>query len=141
MTMRCPYRRLVTWPLWLILTFASLAAAQNELRHVLVLRSYGRGYAPHDAVAVSFRDDLSRQFVAPIDFIEVSLQPARVSAGPAERPILDYLHAALVGRRLDLVVAIGGPAAVFAQKYRGQLFPATPMVLTGVDRRFVQATT
>ena len=33
---------------------------------------------------------------------------------------------------------IGGPAAVFAQTYQRQLFPTPPVLLAGVDRRFVQ---
>ena len=40
--------------------------------------------------------------------------------------------------RLDLVMTIGGPAATFAQQFRQELFPATPMLIAGVDRRFVE---
>jgi hypothetical protein len=35
-------------------------------------------------------------------------------------------------------MTIGGPAATFARQFRDELFPATPMLLAGVDRRFVE---
>ena len=85
-----------------------------------------------------FRPELSRSFGEPIDFIEVSLQAARLNPSASEQSILNEVRSTLPRRRLDLVVPIGGPAAVFAQTYRQQLFPTTPMLLAGVDRRFVQ---
>ncbi|WP_339426849.1 hypothetical protein, partial [Pseudomonas proteolytica] len=38
----------------------------------------------------------------------------------------------------DIVVSIGAPAAAFIQKYRNQLFPDTPMVLTVIEERLVR---
>ena len=40
-----------------------------------------------------------------------------------------------------MVITIGGPAATFAQKFREELFSATPMVIAGVDRRFIEKST
>ena len=88
--------------------------------------------------AALFRPELSRLFGEPIDFIEMSLQAARLDPSASEESILNDLRSTLPRRRLDLVVTIGGPAAAFAQRYREQLFPTTPMLLAGVDRRFVQ---
>ncbi len=39
---------------------------------------------------------------------------------------------------LDLVITIGGPAAAFAQQFRQDLFPTTPILIAGVDGRFVE---
>ena len=86
-----------------------------------------------------FRPELSRSFGDPIDFIEVSLQAARLASDAPEASIVNEVRSTLPRRRLDLVVPIGGPAAVFAQTHRQQLFPTTPMLLAGVDRRFVQS--
>ena len=41
-------------------------------------------------------------------------------------------------RPVDLIVAIGAPAAAFVQRYRQRLFPKTPMVFTAVEQRRVQ---
>jgi PAS domain S-box-containing protein len=105
----------------------------------MLLYSYDRDFASHNAFATMFRPELSRSFGEPIDFIEVSLQAARLNPSASEKSILNEVRSTLPRRRLDLVVPIGGPAAVFAQKYRQQLFPTTPMLLAGVDRRFVHS--
>ena len=50
----------------------------------------------------------------------------------------EYLRALYTSRPVDLIVAIGAPAAAFVQRYRQRLFPATPMVFTAVEQRRVQ---
>src|SRR5262245_27031020 len=103
----------------IILTAAALvwavagAAAQPAQRHVLLLYSYEREFAPHYAFAEIFRPELSQASPDPIDFIEVSLQAARVSQSPPEASIVNDLRSRFEGHRLDLVVPIGGPAAAF----------------------------
>ena len=106
----------------------------------MLLYSYDRDFASHNAFATMFRPELRRSFGEPIDFIEVSLQSARLNPSASEKSILNQVRSTLPHRRLDLVVPIGGPAAVFAQTFRQQLFPTTPMLLAGVDRRFVRNT-
>ena len=126
------------WATVVILACASVSGAHAEPRQVLLLYSYERDFASHNAFATMFRPELSRSFGEPIDFIEVSLQAARLNPSASEESIVNELRSTLPRRRLDLVVPIGGPAAAFAQTYRQQLFPTTPMLLAGVDRRFVQ---
>ncbi len=60
------------------------------------------------------------------------------SAGPSEQRILDYIRSIYAGQAPpDLIVAIAGPASVFARKYRQQLFPDVPLVFAGADVRFL----
>ena len=132
------WRRHAIWATVVILACASVSGAQTEPRQVLLLYSYERDFASHNAFATMFRPELSRSFGEPIDFIEVSLQAVRLNPRASEESIVNELRSTLPRRRLDLVVPIGGPAASFAQTYRQQLFPTTPMLLAGVDRRFVQ---
>jgi PAS domain S-box-containing protein len=129
------------WAIVLVLASASLSAAQPEPRHVLLLHSFDREFAPFDTFAGLFRTELSRQSSTPIMFLEVSVRPGRFTDSPEEAPVVSYILSALAGRGVDLVVSVGGPAATFAQKYRRQLFPATPLILASVDRRFVQHAT
>jgi PAS domain S-box-containing protein len=133
--------RTIRYPIWatvLILACASVSGAQTKPRQVLLLYSYERDFASHSAFARMFRPELSQSFGEPIDFIELSLQAARLNPDASDDSIVNELRSILPRRRLDLVVPIGGPAAVFAQAYRPQLFPTTPMLLAAVDRRFVQ---
>lgn len=121
-----------------VLVWASVARAQTLPRQVLLLYSYEREFAPHRAFSELFLPDLSRSSVQPVEFIEVSLQAARVSQTAPADSMVTHVQAMLEGRQPDLIVPIGGPAGVFAQRNRHQLFPSAPMLLAAVDARFVK---
>ena len=82
--------------------------------------------------------ELIRSSREPIHFVEVSVQAARASGEAPDVSIAQRIRFASGSHRLDLVITIGGPAATFAQQFRQELFPATPMLIAGVDRRFVE---
>ena len=103
----------------------------------MLLYSYEREFT-HTAFAGMFRPELTRLSAEPIDYIEVALQTAGESVRPPDDSIVTRLGSTFAGTRFDLVVAIGGPAAAFAQTHRGQLFPSTPMLFAAVDRRFIE---
>jgi len=103
-----------------------------------MLYSYEREFAS-GAFAKRFRADLTRQSSAPIDFIEVALQPAPTSQRPPDEVIVDDLRSTFDGRHLDLVVPMGGPAVTFTQRHKDELFPSAPVLLASVDHRFVQS--
>ena len=121
---------LLHWPL--------AAPAGAETRHVLVLSSSERPYAPQSGFAEIFIRDLVKSSHEPIEFVEVSVQAARASGEIPDAATAQRIRDAFASRKLDLVVTIGGPAATFAQQFRKELFPATPMLMAGVDRRFVE---
>ncbi len=130
---RSPWR---LWTLLLIVGLAPGASARTEPRHVLLLYSYEREFT-HTAFAAMFRPELTRSSAEPVNYIEVALQTAAASVRAPDDSIVTRLRSTFDGTRLDLVVAIGGPAAAFAQEHRGQLFPTTPMLFAAVDRRFI----
>jgi PAS domain S-box-containing protein len=132
-------RGLALWSALIVLVAASLGAAEPQPRRVLLLYSYERDFAPHREFAAQFRPELSRTSREPVDFIEVSLQAARVTRTAPDDSMVTHVRSMLAGRQPDLVVPIGGPAAVFAQRNRPLLFPSAPMLLAGVDRRFVRS--
>jgi len=70
-----------------------------------------------------------------VDLYEVSLEMARLPQPTEEAPLVDYIRALFAGRDLDLVVAVGAPAARFFQKHRPQFFPSTPLLITAADQR------
>ena len=81
-------------------------------------------------MAGHFREEVTRRLPNAIDLYEASLEMARIPQSPDERPLVDYLQALFAGRKLDLVVALGAPAARFFQKYRPQFFSSTPLLIT-----------
>jgi PAS domain S-box-containing protein len=88
-------------------------------------------------VADSFRTELTRRWIEPINVFEVSIQPSPFAPTSQEAPVVNYLRSTLAGQRLDLVVPIGGAAAVFARTYRKSLFPTTPILDTALEQRFI----
>jgi signal transduction histidine kinase len=112
--------------------------ARGETRHVLVLSSTERPFAPQSGFADALMRDLIKESREPIQFYEVSVQPARASGEPPDASTAQRIRSAFGSGRIDLVMTVGGPAATLAQQFRQELFPATPMVIAGVDRRFVE---
>ena len=131
-------RRCLIGTIWLTLAFASSGAAQPAARRVLIVYSSDLGFSSDAAFARAFRTELSTQFPDPITFFEVSVQPTASAGAIQEEAVVNYLRASLAGQRLDLVMTISAPAALFVRKYHGQLFPETPVVLAAVDHRWVQ---
>ena len=127
--------------LLIVLAPAVLVAGRSadEPRHVLLLHSYEREFAPFGRVAAIFQNELSRQSPQRINFFDVSLQPARSSHRPEDGPIIDYMRSTFAGQRLDLVVAIGAPAAQFVVRHGEGLFPGTPVLIAAIDRQTVNA--
>lgn len=128
------------WLVGALLACATFDATAAEPRRVLVLHSSGRDLAPFSDFPGSFREQLVEQSPDPIDLYEVSLETARFRGAQDEGPFVEYLHSLFAQRKLDLVVAMGGPAAQFFQRYRPRLFPSTPMLIAGVEEhRFDKA--
>jgi len=118
------------------LAFTSSIAAQPEPRRVLLLSSFERHSIA--VFAQSFRRELSRQSLEPINFFEVSVRATPFSVNPHEESVVDYVKAttAAVGR-FDLVVSLGGTAAGFVEAYGERLFPTTPIIEAAGDSRFM----
>ena len=113
------------------------SAPQGEPKRVLMLHSFGHDFRPWNAYALSIKVALEQQSPWPLDVQEHSLLTARFNNPGPEAPFVDYLRSLYAGRQPDIVLSIGAPAARFVQKYRGQLFPDAPMVLTAIEQRLV----
>jgi len=104
----------------------------------MILHSFGREFRPWNEYAKAIRAELDRQSSWILDVQEHSLITARSTDSNAELPFVEYLRAVYIDDPPDLIVVIGAPAAVFIQRHRAQLFPATPMLITAVEQRRVQ---
>ena len=120
----------------IVLFLALTGEAFSEPKRVLLLHSFGPYFAPWSDLTRALREELQRQSKEQIDIFDSSLATARY-AEDQEEPSVNYLRALFAKRQLDLVIAVGGPAVTFLQRYRQQLYPTTPAVYTGVDQRRV----
>ncbi|MGY3605113.1 MULTISPECIES: sensor histidine kinase [unclassified Bradyrhizobium] len=120
-----------------ILPQPASAVPRGEPKRVLLLHSFGRDFRPWSEFARAIRAELERQSPWPLNLQEQTLLAARFNNSGSEAPFVDYLRALYQSAAPDIVISIGAPAAGFVQKYRAELFPGTPMVLTAVEQRLV----
>ena len=101
---------------------------------MLIIHSFGRDFAPLDAMSSSFRTELARQSAEPVEFFEASIETARFAETGDDGPLIGYLQTLFAGRQLDLILTIAEPATHFCLRHRAALFPDTPL-LAHVDHR------
>ncbi len=136
---RCPRER-AGWPWALVLLVFALGAEAATPKRVLLLHSFGRDFAPYDTIAAVFRNELARNFGAPLVISEATLDAARSLTGNEQEAFFEYLRARFESAPPDVVVTMGPPAARFYLAHRDQLFPATPLVLAALDVRLAKST-
>ena len=122
----------------LLLLVPLTAVAGAETRHVLVLSSGERPFAPQSGFADALVRDLIRLSREPIQFVEIAVQAARAGDEEPDSAVARRIQSAFASDSPDLVITIGGPAATYAQQFRQEIFPAAAMLIAGVDRRFVE---
>ena len=113
-----------------------ISAAQTK--RIMILHSFDRNFEPGAAWSKEIRNQLGRQSPWPLEIQEQSLATAQDRNDAADAEFVKYLAALYARRPLDLIVAIGGPAARFVQQHRTDLFPTTPMLLAAVELRRVE---
>lgn len=106
----------------IVLGTSSLCEAAAEPKRIMILHSFGARFKPWSEIAQNVRSELARQSQNAVDFHEHSLVSARGNTEKSEVPFVDYLHALYAEHPLDLIVAIGAPAANFVQRHRPRLF-------------------
>jgi len=121
----------------IILCGAANYAMAADAKRVMFLHSFGPQFKPWSDYARTIRTETNRQAKWSIDFSDFSLASARSDGAESEAPLVQYLRALYLKEPLDLIIAIGAPAASFIQRHRSELFPTTPMIFTAVDRRRV----
>jgi signal transduction histidine kinase len=111
--------------------------AQPPVQQVLMLQSFDRGNMILDHFTGNLRVDLDRHAGRPVNVVQVVVGPTGF-VGASEQTIVDFIRSAYVDRpKPDLIVSVAGPAAVFARKYRRQLFPDTPLLVASVDQQYL----
>jgi len=121
-----------------LLLGATPSDAQPAVRQVLLLQSFDRGNVSIDHFTGNFRVELDQRAERPVNVVQVIVVPTGSEAAP-EQAVVDYIRAIFVDRpKPDLIVTVAGPAAVFAHKYRQQLFPDAPLLFASLDQRYLK---
>lgn len=115
----------------------ALAAEAAEPKRVLIIHSFGRDYAPFNAVGVALRTELTKQLRQPVSFRDVSLDIERFGVPQKERALIEYLLSSS-DETPDMVITIGAPATRFYLRHREVLFPERPLLVAGIDIRMLR---
>ena len=111
--------------------------AQPPVRQVLLLQSFDRGNMIVDHFTGNLRVDLDRNVGSPVNVVQVVVGPTGF-VGASEQAIVEFIDSAYAARpKPDLIVSLGGPASLFARKFRQQLFPAVPLLIAAIDQRWL----
>ena len=113
-------------------------ATQAPVRQVLLLQAFDRGNMILDQFTGNFRVDLDQRAARPVNVVQVIVGRTG-PVGPSQEALVAFIRANYADHRApDLIVTVAGPAAVFARKYRQQLFPDAPLLFAAVDQRYLQ---
>ena len=102
-----------------------------------MLYSYGRSFSLFTEIGSSFQTELSKLWPKPIEYYELTVTLEQADENSPESALVKYINAEFSNLRLDLVVSIGAPAAWFCVKHRRFLLPSTPVLVAGVDQKWI----
>ncbi len=135
-TMRVPHHCIVTVLLMFVALWVPLAAQATQTKRVLLLHSFGQESAPYAAAVAAFRTELARGSSEPIALYEATLDAGEARGSNVQQPLLDLLRHRFASP-MDLLVTVGPPASAFYLQNRERMFAGTPVVIYGLDERFV----
>jgi signal transduction histidine kinase len=121
----------------MVVLYAPFGATAVKPKQVLLLHSFGREFAPYNVIAAAFRSELAKDSGEPIAVYDATMDAGQASGSDVQEPLLELLRRRFSDSPPDVVVTMGPPAAAFYPQNRDKVFPATPLVITGVDERFV----
>lgn len=123
---------------FLIAGWLAAAKAAEGRKRVLLVHSYGSGAAASQSVA--FETELTKRMGSEKVYVdEVYLDHARYPETDMEEAFVDYLEKRVAKWKPDLVVPLVSPACVFVARHRERLFPSTPILYAGMDKRRLPA--
>ena len=118
----------------LLCALAAASAHAAEPKRILMLHSYGRDTSPYDSISSVVRDFVTDAWPGQAAFYDFALEAGR-PLDRNEAATGEILRSRFANTRLDLVIAVGLPAASFYGKYRDALFPSTPLLMLAMDER------
>src|SRR5262245_61020187 len=121
-----------------LLALMTVSAAAAPKR-VLIVHSFGSAAPPFTTHSIAFETELTEKIGERVDLDEVSLDMARYADHDMQAALVEYLEKRQATWRADLVVPIGSPAGIFVAQNKDRLFPNTPIVYCGLDRRRLPA--
>ena len=123
---------LVLTLVWLLPT-TGRAQQPDRPKHVLVLYWDEKDHPANTEFERNFQAALKNAAPGPIEFYSEFLESTRFPGEKQAKFLHDYVRQKYADNPIDVVVAYAGPALEFLFKYRGDLFPNTPIVFAATN--------
>jgi len=136
-------RLLAVWPKSALLMIGSVLLlwaawvfpAAAEAKHVVLLFDERPGLPGMAAVETSFVNTLTSHLSDRLEVYREGMDLSRFGTSAYRTRLRDFLQAKYADKKIDLVVAVMGPALDFLLDNADQIFPGAPIVFCGVDKR------
>src|SRR5579864_292958 len=109
---------------------AGLAQQSASPKRVLTLHWYDRGYADDFKLDQELHAALESSAPGRVEYYSEYLDTNQFPGENQALILRDYLRRKYAGVAIDVLIAITNPPLDFLLKYRGELFPHTPIVFT-----------
>jgi signal transduction histidine kinase len=119
---------------FLLCTLAAVSSHAAEPKRILMLNSFGDNTFPYSSVSTIFRATMLDAWPGQAAFYNFALEAGR-PLDRNEAATVEVIRSRFANMKLDLVVALGPPAARFYGKYREALFPSVPLLMLSMDQR------
>ncbi len=103
-----------------------------------MLNSFGGNTFPYNSVSSVFRATMLDAWPGQAAFYDFALEAGR-PVDRNEAATVELIRSRFANMKLDLVVALGPPAANFYGRNREALFPSVPLLMLSMDQRLVPA--
>ena len=124
----------VVWVGLLLLVLAAPSSHAAEPKRILMVHSFNHSTSPYSSIASEFRKDVLAAWPGQAAFYDFALEVGR-PVSDNDAAIVEAMKSRFANVKLDLVVAVGPPAAHFYGTHRAALFPSVPLLMLAMDQR------
>jgi PAS domain S-box-containing protein len=124
----------------LILTswLAGTAVAQAQHKNVLILYDENKDFPGLILLDQNLTSTLRAGTTAQLDIYSEYMDLSRFPEDNNSKRLRDFYQQKYEGKKIDLIFAVMGPAFNFMLQYGSELFPGTPIVFCGIDKREIE---
>ena len=115
--------------------------AASEARRVVLLYDERTDLPGLAALDASLVRSLTSGAAGSLEVYREAMDLSRFGSGSYLKLLRDHLRAKYAAKKIDVVVAAMGPALDFLLGQGNQVFPGTPIVFCGIDRREIEGRT
>jgi PAS domain S-box-containing protein len=117
---------------------AATAAAQAQHKSVLIIYDENRDFPGLVLLDQNLTSTLKAGTTGQLDIYSEYMDLSRFSDENHRKLLRDFYQQKYQGKKIDLILTVMGPSLNFMLEYGDELFPRTPIVFCGIDKREIE---